>query len=295
MPSLEIIDLDGPVHYADHGGDGPPMVLVHGLGGSHLNWLHVAHRFTERYRVLAIDLAGFGLTPPAGRKATVRANQRLLSSFIDALSPGGPVTLVGNSMGGLVSILQAAARPSQVSALVLVNPALPPADTAAVNAFTLQRLLVPLIPGIGEAALGIYYSRVSAEEQLDQTLAAVTADPAAVPTTGRETNLAMIRLRQDMAWAVPSFLQASRSIAGVLVRRKQFRNTLAAIECPVLLIHGEEDTIVSPGSAEWAIRQRPDWCLELLPGVGHVPQLEVPELFSGIVEQFLADNPPTAR
>jgi pimeloyl-ACP methyl ester carboxylesterase len=269
------------------------MVLVHGLGGSHLNWLHVAHRFTERHRVLAIDLAGFGLTPPAGRKATVRANQRLLSSFIDALSPGEPASLIGNSMGGLISILQAAAEPSQVSALVLVNPALPLADTGSVNAFTLQRLFVPLIPGVGEAALGMYYSRVSAEDQLDQTLAAVTADPSAVPTTGRETNLEMIRLRRDMDWAVPSFLQASRSIAGVLVRRKQFRSTLAAIECPVLLIHGEEDTIVSPGSAEWAIRQRPDWRLELLPGVGHVPQLEVPGLFAGLVEQFLADNAPT--
>ncbi|MGI9609095.1 MAG: alpha/beta fold hydrolase, partial [Acidimicrobiia bacterium] len=73
MPALEIIDLDGPVHYADYGGDGSPMVLVHGLGGSHLNWLHVAHRLAERHRVVAVDLAGFGLTPPAGRKATVQA------------------------------------------------------------------------------------------------------------------------------------------------------------------------------------------------------------------------------
>jgi pimeloyl-ACP methyl ester carboxylesterase len=271
MPKLEIIDLDGPVHYADYGGDGSPMVLVHGLGGSHLNWLHVAHRLAAHHRVTAIDLAGFGLTPPAGHQ---------------------PVTLVGNSMGGLVSILQAARSPASVTAMVLVNPALPPADTAAVNPFTLQRLFVPLLPGVGEAALGLYYSRVSPERQLSQTLSAVTVDPARVRPAGREANLEMIRLRQQMGWAVPSFLQASRSIAGVLVRRKRFKQTLQSVTCPVLLVHGEADTIVSPASARWAIAQRPDWRLVMLPDVGHVPQLEAPDRFVEVVEDFLA---PTRR
>lgn len=291
MPTLEIIDLNGPVHYADYGGDGPPIVLVHGLGGSHLNWLHVARRLAERHRVVAVDLAGFGLTPPAGRKATVQANQRLLHDFIGAISPGKPVALIGNSMGGLISIMQAAAAPERVSAMVLVNPALPIADAGAVNVFTMQRLFIPLIPGVGEAAMGRYYARVSPEEQLDQTLAAVTADPSSLPTHGRELNLEMIRLRQQMDWAVPSFLQASRSIAGVLVRRRQFRRTLQSIQCPVLLIHGMEDAIVSPASAEWAIQQRPDWRLELLTGIGHVPQLEAPEAFGDLVEDFLKAAP----
>jgi pimeloyl-ACP methyl ester carboxylesterase len=287
MPDLEIIDLDGPVHYAEYGGHGPPVVLVHGLGGSHLNWLHVSHRLAERHRVVAVDLAGFGLTPPAGRKATVRANQRLLDRFVAAISPTEPVTLIGNSMGGLISILQAAANPARVAALVLVNPALPLADAGAVNVFTMQRLFVPLIPGVGEVALNRYYARSTPEQQLAETLAAVAADPASLPTSGNELSLQMIRLRKEMDWAVPSFLQASRSIAGVLVRRRQFRRTLHAIHCPVLLIHGEKDTIVSPASAEWAIRQRPDWRLELLPGIGHVPQLEAPELFGDLVEDFL--------
>jgi pimeloyl-ACP methyl ester carboxylesterase len=288
VPNLEIIDLNGPVHYADYGGAGPPMVLVHGLGGSHLNWLHVAHRLADRHRVVAVDLAGFGLTPPAGRKATVQANQGLLDAFIAAVSPGESVTLIGNSMGGLISIMQAAAHPASVSAMVLVNPALPLADAGAVNLFTMQRLFIPLIPGVGEAALSRYYARVSPEDQLEETLAAVAANPSNLPTTGRDLNLEMIRLRKEMEWAVPSFLQASRSIAGVLVRRAQFRKTLAAIECPVLLIHGAEDAIVSPASAEWAIRQRPDWRLELMAGIGHVPQLEAPELFGDLVEGFLA-------
>lgn len=288
MPTLEIIDLNGPVHYADYGGEGRPLVLVHGLGGSHLNWLHVAHRLAERHRVLAVDLAGFGLTPQAGRKSTVQANQRLLDDFIAAISPDESVGLIGNSMGGLVSILEAAANPAAVHSMVLVNPALPLADAGAVNVFTMQRLFVPLIPGVGEAAMSRYYARATPEQQLDQTLAAVTANPAGLPTHGRELNLEMIRLRKEMDWAVRSFLQASRSIAAVLVRRTAFRKTLAAVECPVLLIHGQEDSIVSPASARWAIEQRPDWRLELLEGVGHVPQLEAPDVFGDLVEDFLS-------
>ena len=287
MPSLEIIDLNGPVHYADYGGDGPPLVLVHGLGGSHLNWLHVAHRLADRHRVFAVDLAGFGLTPPAGRKSTVQANQSLLDDFIAAVSPDQPVVLIGNSMGGLIAILEAAASPAVVAALVLVNPALPLADSGAVNAFTIQRLFVPLIPGVGEAAMSLYSARTPPEKQLEHTLAAVAADPDRLPTHGRELNLEMIRLRKQMDWAVPSFLQASRSIAGLLVRRRAFRKTLADIECPVLLIHGEEDTIVSPASARWAHEQRPDWVVAMLAGVGHVPQLEAPEQFCDLVEGFL--------
>ena len=290
MPDLQITDVDGPVHYADYGGSGDPMVLVHGLGGSHLNWLHVGHELARTHRVVAPDLAGFGLTPPAGRRATVQANQNLLHQFSATMFGDEPVVLIGNSMGGLISILQAAAHPEAVRALVLVNPALPLADGASVNVFTLQRLFVPLIPGVGEAAMGRYYARVSPEEQLEQTMAAVTADPTLVPAHHREPNLEMIRLRKEMEWAVPSFLEASRSIAGVLARRRRFKETLASIACPVLLIHGEEDTIVSPGSARWAHAQRPDWQIEILPGVGHVPQVEVPDRLVGLVDDFLESS-----
>ena len=64
------------VHHADYGGhpDGPSVVLVHGLGGSHLNWDLLAPRLTPYARVLALDLPGFGLSAPTGRASTVRSN-----------------------------------------------------------------------------------------------------------------------------------------------------------------------------------------------------------------------------
>src|SRR6266540_513830 len=64
-------DLGGPVHYVDFGGPAaaPRVVLVHGLGGSHLNWCLLAPRLVAKARLLAVDLVGFGLTHPEGRAA----------------------------------------------------------------------------------------------------------------------------------------------------------------------------------------------------------------------------------
>ncbi|MGH2725225.1 MAG: alpha/beta fold hydrolase [Actinomycetota bacterium] len=85
------------------------MVLMHGLGGSHLNWMRLGPRLAERARVYAPDMAGFGRTPPAARSTSVWANQRLLDRFLEVVT-GAPAILVGNSMGGMISILEAAAR-----------------------------------------------------------------------------------------------------------------------------------------------------------------------------------------
>src|SRR5437867_11908454 len=94
------IDLDGPVHYADFGGTGPTLVLVHGHGGSHVNWLAVAPVLARRARVLAVVLAGFGRTALGERSAEMNANWVLVERFLDAVA-AGPAGRVGNCMGGL--------------------------------------------------------------------------------------------------------------------------------------------------------------------------------------------------
>src|SRR5690348_2105674 len=119
-------DLNGPVRYLDFGGPagGPVIVCVHGLGGSAVNWTAVAPLLTDRCRVLAPDLAGHGLTQSLGRGTTVAANVALLHRFVQSVV-GGPVILMGNSMGGMISLLEAGAAPELVSGLILVDPALP--------------------------------------------------------------------------------------------------------------------------------------------------------------------------
>jgi pimeloyl-ACP methyl ester carboxylesterase len=291
MPTGEFLDLKGPVHFKDHGGDGPPMVLVHGLGGSYLNWATVGPKLSASHRVYAVDLAGFGLTPPAGRGTTITANQDLLDAFCRAVAPDEPVVLIGNSMGGLITMLQSVAHPGRVAAAVLVNPALPLVDLGGVSPFTIQRLIVPTFPGLGHAAMRRYYETTSAEERVEETIAFITADPSVVSEARRQASIEMQKLRDEMEWAIPSFIDASRSIASALTRVRSFRKMLHKISCPTLLIHGERDRVVSPGSARWAAKERPDWQFRMLHGIGHVPMIECPDTFVDLVEGFLRTAP----
>src|SRR5580698_10756797 len=125
-----VSDLDGPVHWIEFGEegtsrlDGTPIVFVHGLGGSHLNWCLIGPELAAGRRAVALDLHGFGMTPGTRRNSTVRANAGLLDRFVREVT-GTPVILVGNSMGGLISLLQTAAAPETVAGLALIDPALP--------------------------------------------------------------------------------------------------------------------------------------------------------------------------
>ncbi|MFN2464340.1 MAG: alpha/beta fold hydrolase, partial [Candidatus Dormibacteria bacterium] len=119
------VDLGFPVHYADFGGSGQVMVLVHGIASSHLNWMGIGEQLARGYRVLAVDLPGYGLTMRSSEPATVETSQLFLDRFIDAVSPGAPAVLWGHSMGGLVAMMEASRCPRKVSHLVLLAPASP--------------------------------------------------------------------------------------------------------------------------------------------------------------------------
>src|ERR1022692_3108029 len=110
----------------DAAGPAPPLGGVSrwvDLDGA-VNWSAIAPLLTDRFRLLAPDLAGHGLTRAAGRGTDVAANQVLLHHFIESV-PGAPVILMGNSMGGMISLLEASAAPDAVAGLILLDPALP--------------------------------------------------------------------------------------------------------------------------------------------------------------------------
>src|ERR1700744_1974702 len=148
-------DIAGPVHWVDFGGPPgvPPIVMVHGLGGSHLNWVRIAGPLAERNRVIAIDLPGFGFSPAAGRKTSIEANTQVLDRFINE-TLGSPVILMGNSMGGAITILESAASPQPLAAVVVADPALPrPAEVP--DPQVAAQFLMSAFPGVGEAFLDI--------------------------------------------------------------------------------------------------------------------------------------------
>jgi len=275
------IDLDGPVHYADFGGDGPTMVLVHGLGGSFVDWAAVGPDLAGRARVVAPDLAGFGHTPLDGRSASVEANRDLLDRLIEAIAPG-PVALVGNSMGGLISILEAAAGPERVAAMVLIDPAVPPAPGEPLDPVTEQLFSAYDTPGIGESFLRQMVEALGLEETFDQMMSYICADATRIDPRLREQQLAMARDRLAQPWADRAFLEAARSLLDMVWHEpSKFFDALGRADAPTLVLEGELDRLVLVGAAREIARRRPDWTLRVMPGIGHVPMMEDP---AGVVE-----------
>lgn len=277
------IDLDGPVHFVDYGGDGPPLVLIHGLGGSHLNWMLVARPLARDFHVVTIDLPGFGLSPPAHRSVHVAHQAALVARFIAEQFDGGSAFVAGNSMGGLITLLTAHRAPHAVRGLVLVDAALPPAIVRLPSVNTIRFLGPPLIPGIASRLVARVRNSRSVEDHVSATLDFVTADPAGLPQEVLEAARAMEAERRAMPWSIPAFVDAQRSIASVLLARGQFMRMIHGIGAPVLVIHGDEDELVPVEAARWVTDTRPDWELEVLAGIGHVPQLEAPDDFIGLV------------
>jgi pimeloyl-ACP methyl ester carboxylesterase len=278
-----VVDLDGPVHYLDSEGEGPPVVLVHGLGGASINWLTAARYLRSRRRVLALDLVGFGLTPPLDRAVGVAAQRRVLDQFIRKVA-AQPVLLMGNSMGGLISILQAAEAPSTVAGLVLVNPAAQ-LDLWGVRDPRVLSLGLFAIPGMGDYLARTITRGDGAEAFVTHFFSLVCHRPEGLDPELLAAHVALAKLRSAMPWAAPVFSRAVRSTLAKAHSRSLGR-AVAAVRAPTLIIHGRHDRLVSLAAARKLARCRPDWSFEVLEDIGHVPQIECPEQFVRIVDAW---------
>jgi len=285
-----VSDLDGPVHWIEFSPrdrpDGTPIVFVHGLGGSHLNWCLIGPGLADGRPAVALDLHGFGLTPGTRATATVRRNTRLLDRFVREVT-GTPVILVGNSMGGLISLMQTAAAPETVRGLVLIDPALPSPRQTPDRQVAGQFLLYAL-PGLGELYVRAVMSGRPPELLVQRMIELCFADPSRADPAMLTASVALAaeRQRQEQPNAA-AFLAASRSLMRVVGQRHRYWETMASVRVPVLLIGGEADRLVPAASMRRAAARNPRWETVMLPGVGHTPQLEVPDTVIGAVRDWL--------
>jgi pimeloyl-ACP methyl ester carboxylesterase len=273
-----IVDLHGPTHYLDFGGPaaGPMIVAVHGLGGSAWNWLAVAPLLTTRCRMVAIDLAGHGLTPAAGRSTTVQANRGLLDRFIREVIKA-PVVLMGNSMGGMITLLESAASPDQVVGAVLVDPALPRPLLSRVDRRVAMQFAIVAVPGLGEAAFARRRRHQSVAQQVHETLKLCTVDYTRVPPEVVAAGIASIESRRPGDITPSDTVRAARSLLRLLSRPQLVRRTLRRVSAPVLMLHGDRDRLVSINVAKHIAQEFPAWRFEIAHDIGHVPMLEAPD------------------
>ncbi len=279
------IGIDGPVSVLEYGGSGPLMMCVHGLEGSAFNWRLVADRLTKDFTVVAPDLRGFGYTPLGDHKATVDHNAGLVAELIRHY--GAPAIVMGNSMGGLISIIAAADHPDLIQRLILVDPAAPVATWTRVAPAHAATLAAPLVPGVGKRIVETYRAARTAEEGVYESYEFVAAHPDRVNPDAFADALEIARLRRTQSWSAQTLVDASRSIAPYVLSKRRFRSVLHRVHQPTLLVHGLEDQVIQVATAHWVAEERPDWTTAYLEDIAHVAMIEDPDRFLEVVDVWL--------
>lgn len=281
------LEIGGPVWVA--GWPGPPgatIVCLHGVGGSALHWQAVAPRLAHHGRVLALDQAGHGRTPRAGRSAAIEPAQQVLARVLRA-EHARPAVLVGHSMGAAVAVLEAVREPRAVRALVLTSPLLPPSWPGLSERASLTRYLRLRAAMRARAAASALQVRPSLARAVERGLRGAAADPASIDDGLVAGSIAQVR-GAGARETGRAFTEAARSAFATVARGSSFRALLDRIACPVLLVHGALDRTVPLSFAGRVAADHPGWELAVLPGLGHVPQLEDPARWCAVVEPWLA-------
>ncbi|HEY3747703.1 MAG TPA: alpha/beta hydrolase [Pseudonocardiaceae bacterium] len=258
------------------GTDSPSAVYLHGLGGTATNWNDLAGLLATRADGLAVDLPGFGLSPPTTSPDYRMATQAAaVATMLDARG-GAPVHLLGNSMGGGIALLLAASRPDLVRTLTLISPAMPDLrpDLRRVSDPKMALAMVPWLGRRARRALGALTTR----DRVDLMLKLCFADPQRVsearialaeaelvelmsqPWAGRASNLAAAAIFRD--WLVP----ARRSLWAVAQQ----------VTAPTLVVWGARDRVISVRKAPRTAALLPAGRLLVLPRTGHTAQMERP-------------------
>ncbi len=264
----------------------PPVLLVHGLGANTLSWEPIAQPLADALgtSVTAIDLIGFGRTRVPERTASIATNRQLVTAVLDGL---GPSIVIGNSMGGSISIGVAARRPDLVSSLVLVDPALPHPHPGVVDMLRYARFAPVMISSLGGWVVRARARLLGPERVVDTSLSWSLHDTTRLDPDLRRRLIALATERYDYAEAPHGYAEAARSLLLYLARGVLADLAVGASGPPTLLVHGEHDRLVSLDAARNAAARNPHVDLHVLDGVGHAPQLEDPKRLVAVLAGWL--------
>jgi pimeloyl-ACP methyl ester carboxylesterase len=215
----------------------------------------------------------------------VQANVEVLDRFLAEVA-GEPVVLVGNSMGGMISILTTARSPEAVSDLILLDAAVP-GSRRQLDPLVAAQFALYAIPGVGERFLWLRRQRQTPLRRVRDVLRTCGVDPDSVPSSVIDRSVDLIEARQDVVGMDKAFLTAVRSLLRLLLDPRTYREAMACITAPVLMMQGDQDRLVQVTSAREIAQQHPAWTYVELAGVGHVPQLQVPERVAAEMLSFL--------
>ena len=259
------IDLDGLKFGFDDQGYGLPVLFIHGFPLTRKLWSEQVGTLSRNHRVLALDLRGHGETQAVPGPYSMELLARDCCALLDALQIQVPVVLCGLSMGGYIALAFYRLFAPRVAGLVLAATRAG-ADTAEGKQNRTRAIEVARINGAAEIA----------ESMLPKMFA---------PNTYQKSPHLVSQLRSMMA---------GTSTAGVLGALEGMRDRpdsepmLASIHVPTLIIHGAEDQLIPPGSAQDMHAAIPSSRLVILPEAGHIVNWEQPELFNQAIFDFIS-------
>lgn len=259
------------------------VVLIHGLGGSILDWSLLAPRLARTHRVIAIDLPGFGLSGPTpDNRYGVEAQVGAVAEVIESIAT--PVHVIGNSMGGVDAVTLAAFSPDFIRSLTLLSPAFPD-----------RQLRLNHIPIVLFASQRIgpsffeWYQRMPHDKQLAAKVDVSFAGEPAPQDWLDEASDLIDRLGQSPTVAT-AYASAANDLLRVATDRGPDRPWELAkrLRMPVLVTHSGRDTLVNPSMRHLWAKALPESHRALFLNAGHVPQLSSPEVVERTWRGFIA-------
>ncbi|WP_432953433.1 alpha/beta fold hydrolase [Micromonospora haikouensis] len=277
-PADTIVTVRGRVARCRVTGDGPPVVLLHGIGRTLADFAELHERLAHDHRVISLDLAGHGGSAPLDEPHTLPALARAAADCLDALGVTDPAHLVGNSLGGAVAMRLAVDDPARVASLVLV------ASAGFGREVTIGLRLLAVRP---LARLLLRPSRAVAR----RTERALFHDRRHV-TAARLTEALAAARRPHAARVMRELVGSLGTVRGVAAPwRQELLDAVARLDLPVLVVWGDRDLILPAAHLDAARARLPRARTHLFADTGHLPQVERAEEFHRLVTGFWAGRP----
>ncbi len=262
------------LRYHDTGGTGTPIVLCHGIGGALELWAPQLQTLGKSRRLIAWDAPNHGLSDLTGRTEDWESYAAWLLAFVDALGLD-QVILVGNSMGGALSLRVAGLAPDRVKGVFLANAA------------SLGREVFPVFRMMTLPILGELMSKPSAKG-VDMALSAIVKDQACIDA---DLRAAMLRDQFKDGGAV-AFVATLRACTTLLGQRaaiwQRSHMLLSTLDVPMVILHGRDDKVLPLKHSEMAAKLARRAKLIVLDDCGHTPQIEQPAAFNTALSAFAA-------
>jgi len=267
----EVDVVGSKVNYVEMG-EGPPLLLVHGLSGAWQNWLETIPHFARTHRVVALDLPGFGSSAMPSWEISIPAYGRFLRDFCERIGIAR-CSLAGNSMGGFIATEVAITDPERVDDLVLIS-------AAGITWARARREPAAMIGRVGLATAPLvtrfHMSWIRRPGLRKGVFQGIFFDPNG--------------LRRETIWenVVPALQSPGYYDALTTLWGYDIRDRLEEIETPTLIVWGRNDRVVPvPAALSYEKRIGDNAELVIFDRCGHVPQIERPVRFNRVLEEFL--------